>query len=150
MAQDITERKPAEDALRDTTEKLHALIESSPLAIMAFSPDGSVSLWNQAAERTFGGTLAEDNLRLTAESHVGKAGRNRGLFELPDLNGRCRFALHLDRHSKNIEEFIDISRYGGGFMLRGLFPAQERSCSIGRRRDCRVDILFVVGRRLGE
>ena len=33
---------------------LAALVEGSPLAIVAFDPEGVVTMWNPAAERTFG------------------------------------------------------------------------------------------------
>lgn len=51
---DITERKRAEDKLRETTEKFRTLIQASPLAVIAFSLDSKVMLWNKAAERIFG------------------------------------------------------------------------------------------------
>ena len=51
---DITHRKVAEEALRETNEALSALIESSPLAIVSLDLRGRVMLWNPAAERLFG------------------------------------------------------------------------------------------------
>jgi len=51
---DITERKQAEEALRETTQTLQALIQASPLAILTMDPQGNVRTWNPAAERTFG------------------------------------------------------------------------------------------------
>jgi PAS domain S-box-containing protein len=51
---DITERRRAEDRLRETTETLQAIIEASPLAIVVLDPAGRVTLWNPAAERMFG------------------------------------------------------------------------------------------------
>jgi len=51
---DITERKRAEEALRETNQTLQALIQASPLAVMVLDPDGIVKLWNPAAERIFG------------------------------------------------------------------------------------------------
>ena len=52
-------RRHAEDALRETAETLRAIIESSPLAIIALEPEGTVQLWNSAAERIFGWRAAE-------------------------------------------------------------------------------------------
>ncbi len=46
--------KVKEDALRESNEILGALFHSSPLAIIALDPDGTVTLWNPAAERMFG------------------------------------------------------------------------------------------------
>jgi PAS domain S-box-containing protein len=57
---EITERKRAEVALRDLNQTLQALIRACPLAIMVLdSEDGTVRLWNPAAERIFGWTEAE-------------------------------------------------------------------------------------------
>jgi two-component system, cell cycle sensor histidine kinase and response regulator CckA len=55
----LTERKKAEEALRATNEQLRALVQSSPVAIIALDPDGDVKLWNPASERVFGWTEAE-------------------------------------------------------------------------------------------
>lgn len=54
IATDITERKRTEESLRETNETLQALIQASPLAIIALDPQGNVTLWNHAAERIFG------------------------------------------------------------------------------------------------
>ena len=55
LALDITERKRAEDALRQTTQTLQTLIQASPLAIITLDLDLKViRLWNPGAERMFG------------------------------------------------------------------------------------------------
>ena len=54
LALDITERKRAEEALRQTTQTLQTLIQASPLAIITLDLDFKVSLWNPGAERMFG------------------------------------------------------------------------------------------------
>ncbi len=58
---EITERKLTEavlresrEALRKTSESLEAVINASPLSIMTLDPAGNVTLWNPAAEKTFG------------------------------------------------------------------------------------------------
>lgn len=56
---DITDRKRMEEALRETNEALQALIQSSPLAIVALDPSGNVKVWNTAAERIFGWSAHE-------------------------------------------------------------------------------------------
>ena len=45
---------PAEEALRDSNKKLTALLQSSPMAIIAIDSDGNVTFWNAAAEKMFG------------------------------------------------------------------------------------------------
>ena len=57
---EITERKRAEEALRETNQTLRALIQACPLAVMVLRPeDGTVQLWNPAAERIFNWTEEE-------------------------------------------------------------------------------------------
>lgn len=51
---------PAGDAaIRATNRFLSAIVETSPIAIYATGLDGVITLWNPAAERTFGFTRAE-------------------------------------------------------------------------------------------
>lgn len=50
---DITERKRAEEGLREANEKLRAVIDAAPLAVLTLDPEGRVTSWNPAAERIF-------------------------------------------------------------------------------------------------
>ena len=52
--EDITEYKQAEEALRQTTQKLQTVINAAPLAIYVLDLEGRVLMWNPAAERIFG------------------------------------------------------------------------------------------------
>jgi PAS domain S-box-containing protein len=56
---DVSERKEIEEALRETTNTLQALIAAAPLAITSLDRDLRVQLWNPAAERIFGWSEAE-------------------------------------------------------------------------------------------
>jgi PAS domain S-box-containing protein len=56
---DITDRVQAETALRASNQALNALIESSPMAIVALDTKRRVTLWNRAAESIFGWTAEE-------------------------------------------------------------------------------------------
>jgi len=59
IGRDISERKARERELRETNERLNAIIEASPAALIALDPEGRVTLWNAAAERIFGWEEAE-------------------------------------------------------------------------------------------
>jgi two-component system, NarL family, sensor histidine kinase UhpB len=50
----LTERKRAEEALKETNQNLQALIQASPLAIVAVDLHKNVLIWNPTAERFFG------------------------------------------------------------------------------------------------
>lgn len=71
---DITDRKRADRAARRVTETFQALIEASPLPIMAHDGDGNVLIWNRAAEEVSGWKRAEllgqPDPFLPAEAHV--------------------------------------------------------------------------------
>ncbi|MGZ4384975.1 MAG: sensor histidine kinase [Gaiellaceae bacterium] len=52
-------RTQALDDLYSANEQLRVLIDSSPLAVAVIDPDGTVRLWNRAAEDTFGWSAQE-------------------------------------------------------------------------------------------
>lgn len=54
MMMDITDRKQAEDQLRETRDALQTIIYASPLAILTLDHDDRVTMWNPAAEAMFG------------------------------------------------------------------------------------------------
>jgi len=59
ISRDITDRRRAEEALRENEEKFHALAESAQNAIVMLDAEGLILFWNGAAERLFGYTKAE-------------------------------------------------------------------------------------------
>jgi PAS domain S-box-containing protein len=59
ILRDITERKRAEEALREAHDNLRALIETCPAAIMVLDLERRVKLWSPAAARIFGWQEAE-------------------------------------------------------------------------------------------
>ena len=52
-------RRRTEEALRETSDTLRALIDAAPIVIDILDLDGKVKLWNKAAERLFGWTAEE-------------------------------------------------------------------------------------------
>jgi PAS domain S-box-containing protein len=59
MFSDISERLAGEEALRRAHRLLDAVIESSPVAIVAVDSQRRIRLWNRAAETILGWTAAE-------------------------------------------------------------------------------------------
>ncbi len=59
IAQDVTERQDAADALRRSERRLALHVRLSPLAVMEMTPEGVVTAWNPSAETTFGYTPEE-------------------------------------------------------------------------------------------
>ncbi len=59
IARDVTAQRRAQEAQRESAERLRALVVAAPVAIILVDPDGVVQMWNPAAERIFGWS-AED------------------------------------------------------------------------------------------
>jgi PAS domain S-box-containing protein len=56
---DVTERQRRQEEIRAAEERLRAVVESAPVAIVEIGLDGNANLWNPAAERIFGWTTEE-------------------------------------------------------------------------------------------
>ncbi|ADR34873.1 PAS/PAC sensor signal transduction histidine kinase [Sulfuricurvum kujiense DSM 16994] len=56
---DISERKIAEQSLRESEEKFHSITVSAQDAILMMNDEGNISYWNEAAERMFGYSESE-------------------------------------------------------------------------------------------
>lgn len=66
IARDITERKAAENSLRNSEQRLKYHLENSPLAVLEWDKDFKVIQWSGEAERIFG-LKKEDVLGLTID-----------------------------------------------------------------------------------
>ena len=59
ISRDITDRKRAEEAIRQSQQKLRMHIENTPVAVVEWDLDFRVAAWNPSAERIFGYTREE-------------------------------------------------------------------------------------------
>lgn len=59
IVRDISERKQAENALKDNLNALQSIIQASPLAVITTDLLGIISVWSPAAEKIFGWTEQE-------------------------------------------------------------------------------------------
>ena len=86
----LAERTRAEDAFRETSRTLHALIEASPLAVVVSDASGTVHVWNPAAVRMFG---------WTEEETIGHPNPLLSSGGDPGLRETCNLVLHGERFS---------------------------------------------------
>jgi PAS domain S-box-containing protein len=107
VALDITAHKEAEEALRDASSKLQALVQASPLAIIAIDADAKVISWNPAAERIFGWHRDEVLGRLHPIVPVAEKREFRKIFQRA-LRGETIRGLELRRQRRDGSP-VDIS-----------------------------------------
>ncbi|MEW6247374.1 MAG: PAS domain S-box protein [Nitrospirota bacterium] len=100
ISTDITDRKEAEEELRELTDRLQAIVQASPVAVIAIDPGGIVTMWNPAAERIFGWSEAEVVGRLVPFVPDDKREEFRTLLERV-LRGESLFQLELERRRKD-------------------------------------------------
>jgi PAS domain S-box-containing protein len=68
--EDITERKRAEEVLRESQERYRSIVETAQDAFIAIDTNGIISDWNSQAELTFGWSRAEILGRSFAETLI--------------------------------------------------------------------------------
>lgn len=109
LRQDIQVRLQAEEALRQTTQKLQTVINASPLAIYVLDLEGRLQMWNPAAERIFGWRQEEamgQRLPIVPED---KSEEFQSLFHRA-LEGKLLAGIELTRRKKD-GSLIEISLY---------------------------------------
>ena len=107
LGQDITERKRAEETLREMNQHLQALIKAAPLAIISQDYRGNVTEWNPAAEQIFGWREEEVLGKPTPIIPEDKKEEFRNIFENV-LKGNTVSGLETYRQSKD-GVVIDVS-----------------------------------------
>ncbi|HEX7050575.1 MAG TPA: PAS domain S-box protein [Longimicrobiales bacterium] len=80
IGSDVTERRRYERALREANQRLEAVIDASPLAIVVLDTKGRVRRWNPAAEEILGWTQKEVIGRLPPQAYGESADEFRHHF----------------------------------------------------------------------
>jgi len=126
-ARDITERKAADQALRESALRIRSIIETAHDAFVAMDANGLITDWNAQAENTFGWSRMEAIGRPLASMIIPPRYRERhqrGLShflatgEGPVLNKRIEIqALHRDGHEFPVELSIAPLRDGNSHVF---------------------------------
>lgn len=67
VLRDVTEQRQADEALRESDQRLRLLVQQTPLAVIEWNTLGLVTAWNPAAEAIFGYSEAEALGRTSAD-----------------------------------------------------------------------------------
>ena len=125
ISTDITARKVAEHALKESKDRVGQIIDGAREAFVSMDQTGSITAWNKAAEGMFGWPTAKVMGKPLAGVVIPERYRdahNRGLERFlrtgkgPMLNSRVELlALHRDGSEFPVELSITAVRVRGGF-----------------------------------
>lgn len=126
---DITEQRQAEQALRESETRLHAVITSASDAIISTDVNGTIQLFNPAAERIFGhpaaGMLGQSLERLLPRRERGRHALQMAAFAETAVTQRGMGAgtvegQHADGHRIELEASISQASVGGRRVLTAI------------------------------
>ena len=156
----MAEREAAQKAIHDSEALISSILERAPDAFVSCAIDGTITNWNEAAERTFGWRRAEVLGRDIAELIVPPAMRDAhqaGMRAFAEgrighlVNTRVRItALHRDGHEVPVELSIGSIRHGGAcYATAFLHDITERVAFEERLSQlARIDPLTGIANRL--
>lgn len=144
IARDITQRKRAEEALRESEKRERSIVDSAYDAFIAIDSNSVITDWNRQAEVTFGWSREEALGKLLAETVIPpryREAHTRGLKhfletgEGPVLNKRIEItAMHRDGHEFLVELTITPIRFAESY----IFSAFLRDITERKRMEAEI------------
>jgi len=163
ISTDITNRKRAEQALRDSEDHTRSIIDNALEAVVTMNAAGAITGWNSRAEATFGWTRDEAIGRMMAETIIPQRFRNahtQGLqrYFATGEGSVLRKRLELSALHRNGREFpveISITPIGTGEnrsfsgFVRDISGRKLAESRIQAQLD-RLNLLDQITRAIGE
>src|SRR2546427_1093321 len=127
VTRDITDRKQAEDTLRESEERIRSVVDTAHEAFIAMDSEGRITDWNHQAESTFGWSRSEVTGQPLAQTIIPpqyREAHRRGLEhflatgEGPVLNTRIEItALHRDGREFPVEVTVTALRWEDSYIF---------------------------------
>src|SRR6266849_3708753 len=123
LYQDVTERRKAEQQLREQSSYLHTLIEASPIGIVAENAQKKIELSNRAFRELFG-YQHEELLNKSIDEVVapGELTQSANSLTAQVLRGKPQHAIAQRRHKDG--RLIDVEAFGVPFIVDGVLRGQ--------------------------
>ena len=123
LYQDVTERRKAEQQLREQSSYLHTLIEASPIGIVAENAKHKIELSNRAFRELFG-YRDEELLNKSIDEVVAPGDLSQAANSLTRevLDGKAQHAVVQRRHKDG--HLIDVEAFGVPFIVDGVLRGQ--------------------------
>ncbi len=118
MIEDITERKRAEEALRESEARLRSIFNTSSDAILVFNAEGALVMTNPAAARMYG-YHEEEMIGLTGRDIVHPECRHLFRVFIRECSGTGRFRTESVDMRKD-DSFFNVEVHGSLFEYRGV------------------------------
>lgn len=151
---DITERKRAEGALRESEARLNAIVHQTPnVAMQGYDIQGRVRLWNEASARMFGWSASEamgrtlDQLIHTREETEAFVEILRGIAGTGKSVGPAEY--HFKRRNGEAAWCISTIFEIPGFSGEPMFVCMDVDITERKRAESRLETFSELGRKLG-
>ena len=115
---DITERKGAEDALRESQQQLHSIVDGSPFPAFVIGKDHRVIHWNKALEKMSS---------IKSEEIVGSRGQWKAFY---DAERPCLADLMVDEAVEFVPQWYS-GKYIKSPLVEGAYEATDFFTSLG-------------------
>lgn len=143
VSRDVTRRKLAEEALRESESCLRAITDSARDAIIMMDNEGRISFWNPAAERILGYSAAEavgQNLHALIAPSVyhQEYGSAFPVFKQKGLGGAVGKTLELEARRKDGTE-ISIELSVSATQIKGMWHAVGILRDVSERKQAETE-----------